>query len=118
MIIDPKDEKLSIVEQCELLKIYRSGLYHKPCAISVDTLEIMKRMDKMYLEDSTRGTRCYSDDLALEGILIGRDRVRTLMRIMGITALCCRPRTTVTDPAKYKYPYLLRGLKVFRSNQV
>jgi putative transposase len=75
-------------------------------------------MDEMYLEDPTRGTRRYVDDLALKGIFIGRDKARSLMRIMNICSIYPKPRTTVIDPTKYKYPYLLRGLKVERPNQV
>jgi putative transposase len=37
---------------------------------------------------------------------------------MGIAAIYPKPRTTVIDKAKYKYPYLLRNLPIVRSNQV
>lgn len=117
-MVDPEHKEFSIVEQCDILKIHRSGLYYKPCKVSADDLTIMRQMDEMYLEDPTRGTRRFSDDLALRGMKVGRDKVRTLMRIMGICAVYCKPRTTVIDPTKYKYPYLLRGLKVSRPNQV
>ena len=38
--------------------------------------------------------------------------------MMGICAIYPKPRTTVIDKSKYKYPYLLRGLSIERSNQV
>jgi putative transposase len=78
----------------------------------------MKAMDEMYYEDPTRGSRRYSSDLSLKGYTIGRDKARSLMRMMCLSVLYCKPRTTVIDPAKYKYPYLLRGLTIRRSNQV
>ncbi len=37
---------------------------------------------------------------------------------MGIIAIYPQPRTTIVDKAAYKYPYLLRGLKVIRLHQV
>jgi putative transposase len=80
-LISEPDE-LSISKQCDLLSISRSTLYYKPCAIHTGDLSIMRIMDEMYLEDPTRGTRRYMDDLALRGIFIGRDKIRTLMRIM------------------------------------
>src|SRR5690625_7928567 len=40
------------------------------------------------------------------------------MKIMRIKTIYCKPRTTVIDPANYKYPYLLRGLQIESSNQV
>ncbi len=40
------------------------------------------------------------------------------MRIMRMKTVYCRPRTTVIDPVRYKYPYLLRNLNINRPNQV
>ena len=40
------------------------------------------------------------------------------MSIQGWRTLYPQPRTSVSDPAKYKYPYLLKDLKIERRNQV
>jgi putative transposase len=40
------------------------------------------------------------------------------MRLQGWQALYPTPRTTRIHPIGYKYPYLLRGLKVERRKQV
>lgn len=109
---------ISVSEQCRLLGLHRSGLYYKPNPASEADLRVMRKMDGMFLEDPTRGTRRYSADLAWAGERIGRDKARTLMRLMGIDALYCRPRTTVSDPAKHKYPYLLRKLDIVKPDQV
>jgi putative transposase len=45
-------------------------------------------------------------------------RLRRLMAIQGWRTLYQEPRTTVSDPTKYKYPYLLKELKIERRNQV
>jgi len=117
-MIDKEREAVSICKQCELLGMARSTLYYTPSMAKDKDLEIMKELDRLYLEDPTRGTRRMSKELKKNGYQAGRYHVRTLMQIMRMKTVYCRPRTTVIDPAKYKYPYLLRNLKIDRSNQV
>lgn len=117
-LIDPGMKQLSIVQQCALLDIQRSGYYYTPRPICSADLGIMRLMDELHLEDATRGTRRLSDELLDRGVDAGREKVRQLMRIMRIKAVYCVPRTTVIDATKYKFPYLLRNLKIARSNQV
>ena len=50
--------------------------------------------------------------------MVGRKHVTTLMKRMGIEALYRKPRTTRKHPQHRVYPYLLRGLKIDRPNQV
>jgi putative transposase len=58
------------------------------------------------------------DLLRGEGIAIGRQRVATMMKRMGIAALYRRPNTSKPAPGHKIYAYLLRGLAVERPNQV
>jgi len=44
--------------------------------------------------------------------------VGTLMRRMGIQALYRKPNTSKKHPTHKVYPYLLRGMKIDRANQV
>lgn len=118
LLIDPMDEKFTIQEQCTMIDLPRSTYYYSNTGVSSEDLELMRKMDEMYLEDPTRGTRRYSDELRAEGYKLGRDRARTLMILMGISAIYPKPRTTVIDKTKYKYPYLLRNLSIERINQV
>jgi len=117
-IIDSTDKTFTIEEQCKLVDLPRSTFYYSEVGVSQEDLAIMRKMDEMYLEDPTRGTRRYSSELQSIGIHIGRDRARSLMQMMGIYAIYPKPRTTVIDKSKYKYPYLLRGLSIERNNQV
>ncbi len=117
-LVDKNLANPGITRQCGLLGLARSTYYHKPTPAGEQDLQIMHTMDRMYQEDPTRGTRRYADDLAHEGYKVGRDKVRRLMQLMAIAAVYCKPRTTVIDPARYKYPYLLRGLAINRANQV
>ena len=67
----------------------------------------MARIDALYLEDPCSGSRRMVDYLAREGIPISRDRVRNLMRRMGLRAIYRKPRTTVPgDPAE-RFPCLV-----------
>ncbi len=56
--------------------------------------------------------------LRRDGIPVGRRHVATLMKRMGIAAIYRRPNTSKPAPGHRIYPYLLRGLKVERPNQV
>lgn len=117
-LIEADHAHLSISRQCRLLSMARSSYYYSPQEWSRQDLALMHRMDRLYQEDPTRGSRRYAADLRREGYHVGREKVRRLMRVMRIKAIYCRPRTTTADPAAYKYPYLLRGLQITRPNQV
>ncbi len=49
---------------------------------------------------------------------VNRKRVQRLMRLMGLEAIYPKPRLSQRDGDHRIYPYLLRGLKVERPNQV
>lgn len=117
-MVSKSDPEFSICEQCILLGLNRSTLYYTPSPMSEKNLEITRVIDELYLEDPTRGTRRMAACLKKRSFDIGRHRTRTLMRIMRLKTVYCKPRTTVIDPNKYKYPYLLRGLLINRPNQV
>jgi putative transposase len=51
----------------------------------------MARIDALYLEDPCSGSRRMVDYLARDGIPISRDRVRNLMRRMGLRAIYQKP---------------------------
>ena len=51
-------------------------------------------------------------------IIIGRDRIRHLMRMLGLAAIYQKPNTSKAAPHHETYPYLLKGLAVVRPNQV
>ena len=61
----------------------------------------------LYLEDPCSGSRRMVDYLAREGIPISRDRVRNLMRRMGLRAIYQKPRTTISGHPSERYPCLV-----------
>ncbi len=70
----------------------------------------MEKLDELFTENPTRGTRRLRQALKKRcGLVAGRDKVRRLMRIMGITAIYPKKNLSVANLAHKKYPYLLRG---------
>jgi putative transposase len=57
-------------------------------------------------------------ELKFLGYNVGRDLVRTLMRKMGIEAIYSKPDLSKPNSEHKIYPYLLRGVKIERPNQV
>jgi putative transposase len=64
------------------------------------------------------GARMLRRQLLAEGIRVGRRHLRTLMRRMGMEALCPQPGTSQRHPDHKVYPYLLRQLVIPHANQV
>src|SRR3984957_17115853 len=64
------------------------------------------------------GARVLRRQLLFEALQVGRRHVRTLMRRMGLEALCPQPGTSQRHPGHKIYPYLLRQLAITRANQV
>src|SRR4051812_18328060 len=117
-MIDPEHPELSVVRQCELVSISRSGFYYQPAGESPLNLELMRLIDVQFLETPWYGSRQMARHLRREGYTVGRKRVRRLMAKMGLAPIYQRPRTTVPHPEHRVYPYLLRDLVVDRPNQV
>jgi putative transposase len=109
---------LAITRQAEALNISRGSIYYLPRPVSAADLVIMRRLDELHLQFPFAGSRMLRGLLAGEGIKVGRRRVRTLMKRMGIEALYRRPRTTKPEPGHKIYPYLLRDMTITRPNQV
>ncbi len=53
-----------------------------------------------------------------EGHLVNEKRIRRLMRLMGLMPIYQKPNTSKAAKGHEIYPYLLRGLRVTRPNQV
>lgn len=109
---------LSVARQCELLGVSRSGFYYEPVGESEATLRLMRLIDEQFMETPFYGSRQMMRHLRRSGHAVGRDRVRRLMRLMGLAAVYQRPRTTVSHPENVVFPYLFRDLTIDRPNQV
>jgi len=96
----------------------RSSIYYRPRPVSPEDLALMRRIDELHLERPFAGARMLRDFLNREGVAVGRRHVATLMKRMGIEAIYRRPNTSKPALGHKIYPYLLRGAKVERPNQV
>jgi putative transposase len=117
-MIEPEHPQLSLLRQCELVSVSRSGFYYRPAGETPLNLALMRLIDAQFLETPWYGSRQMARHLRREGYTVGRKRVRRLMAKMGLTPIYQRPRTTVQHPEHRTYPYLLRDLAIDRPNQV
>jgi putative transposase len=116
--IEPNHTHLSVRRQCELLGLARSSLYYEPAQADPEDLKLMDRLDRLHTEHPFYGSRKLAVALGTPKAPVNRKRVQRLMRVMGLEALYCRPRTTISDREHKVYPYLLRDVPITRPNQV
>jgi len=109
---------LPLTRQSEILELSRSSLYYEAVPVSDRDLELMRLIDEIHLKYPFYGIRRIRNELRDLGHDVGREHVGTLMKKMGIRALCQKPRLSKPHPDHKIYPYLLRGLEITRANHV
>ena len=112
-MLDPVHVEISIRRQCELLDLNRSTYYYEPCGETSENLELMRRMDELYMQRPYFGARRMGRHFG-----ISRERAGRLMRLMGIVAIYPKPKTTRRNKEHKVYPYLLRDITIDRCDQV
>lgn len=117
-MVETDHPRLSISNQCNLLRISRSSFYYEVSGESPFNLKLMRLIDEQFLEDPSYGARQMARHLRRLGYCVGRKRVGRLMQKMGLMAIYQRPRTSKPHPEHKVYPYLLKGLDISRPNQV
>jgi putative transposase len=111
--------EVSVERRCQLLGLPRSTYYRGPASgLRSGDLEMMQRIDKLYMEQPWMGSRSLANHLTTPEAPLGRDRARRLMLIMGIESLAPQPGTSKRQPKHPVYPYLLRGMTIDKPNQV
>ena len=109
---------LSIGKQCALLSISRSSFYYRPKGETALNLALMRRIDEQFLETPFYGVRQMTWHLRNDGHPVNEKRIRRLMRLMGLMPIYQKPNTSKAAKGHKTYPYLLKGLRVDRPNQV
>ena len=118
-MIERDEGALSMRAQCELLGVNRSMLYYQPSGVKASDVAVMHVMDAQYTRTPYYGVERMTAWLHRLGIRIGHNRVRRLLRLMGLEAVYPKPRLSRPGGPDHRlYPYLLRGLIVDRPNQV
>jgi len=117
-MIEPRRPRLSIVRQCDLLTLNRSGVYYRPVPESEFNLSLMRRIDEIFMDCPFYGARQMARHLRREGLHVGRKRISRLMGKMGLMPIYQKPKTSQPHPQHPVYKYLLRDLVIDRPNQV
>ena len=116
-MIDPKDPRLSISRQSEVLGLTRSHHYYKPRPERREDIEEKIKLKEIFLKNPFYGYRKQVLELEREGIFSTPKRVRRLMCELGLKALTPRQMTSIGRKEHPVYPYLLRGKKIRYPNQ-
>jgi len=114
------EAELSVVKQCELAGVTRASWYNRQTIkpASDDDLQVCRLIDEEYTRRPFYGSRRMVLFLKGSGLTVNRKRVQRLMATMGLAGMAPGPNTSKKHPQHKVYPYLLRGVKVVRPNQV
>jgi len=115
-----KESELPVTKQCELLSVNRSSVYYQPAPAPVEDLAVMRALDEIHLLRPFLGSRRLVDELQGKGFTVNRKRVLRLMRVMNLSPIYPKPKTSKPGrgAGHRVYPYLLDGLDIERPNQV
>lgn len=118
-LVEPAHEELSRQRQCELLGLARASYYYEGVAVSAENLRLMNLLDEQYTQTPFYGVRkmtAWLNEVKQESVNV--KRIRRLLRVMGLEAIYQKPRLSQAAAGHRIYPYLLRGVKIERVNQV
>ena len=79
---------------------------------------MMNKLDEQYTRTPFYGVNKMTAHLRGQGYSVGRDRVRGMLRGMGLMAIYRKPRLSRPNPDYQVYPYLLKEVTVEKPNQV
>lgn len=117
-IIEFIHPSLSIREQCQLINLNRSSIYYEAAGENKYNLTLMNLLDEEYTRHPFKGVLRMVAYLKELGHHVNEKRVRRLLRLMGIEAIYPKPNLSQSHSTHKKYPYLLKGLAITKSNQV
>ena len=92
-LIEPHHRWLSVRRQCELLGLSRGACYYRPAPASDEDLTLMRLLDEEFTRHPFYGVRRMRWHLERCGWEIGMDRVRRLLRTMGMMAIYPMPNS-------------------------
>ena len=108
-MIDRTHPGVPLSRQCALLDISRASVYYRPTPTREEDLELMALMDRQYLKTPFYGSRRMKAWLLQQSHPVSRNRVRRLMRLMGLEAIYRRPNTSKADPWAQSLPLPAEG---------
>ncbi len=117
-MIEPENEEISIIRQCELLGINRSVYYYEAVSECQANLDIMRQLDIQYTQTPFYGVLRMHQHILSLGYNVNIKRIRRLLRLMGLMAIYPKKKLSTANPDSKIYPYLLRNIPIERTNQV
>ncbi len=121
-LVESEHPQLSVLRQCELLGLPRASYYYRPehdgNGESDENLFFMRLLDEQFTKTPFYGVEKMTFWLRTQGHMVNPKRVRRLLRKMGLEAIYPKPNLSKANPEHKIYPYLLRGVKIERINQV
>ncbi len=120
MMVSKDHPKVNISQRCKLLSVSRSSLYRKPKGESMLNLKLMEEMDKHFLKHPYKGVPRMHVYLTkdIEYKINYKRTERLFSKVMGLQTVIPGPHTSKPNSKHKIYPYLLRGYKIKRFNEV
>ena len=118
--IEAGHREIPIYRQCELLALNRGSLYYRRSGETSYNEQLMRLLDEQYIETPFYGIDKMTEWLRRQGHCVNHKRIRRLMRQMGLEAVYPRRKRglSVQDKQHKIYPYLLKGVRIIRPDQV
>jgi putative transposase len=116
-MIETRNPAISIKEQCDLLEMARSTFYYESLGESEENILLMRRIDELFTQHPTWGSRKMRDLLRLEGKEVNRKRIQRLMRKMAIQTIFPKKNLSKQNHKNSVFPYLLRDVVIDTPNQ-
>lgn len=117
-LLEPENTQIPLVIQCALLGINRSSYYYKKKEKPSIADELYDIVLALHLKHPYMGARSISDQLKRSGHNIDRRKSSEMMKELKIKTMYPKPNLSLANKTDKKFPYLLTGLEITRTNQV
>lgn len=117
-MIEPAHPHLRVTWQCELLVLAPASSSSQPMPESEEKLRLMRWLAEQETHTPFDGMKKMTGVLRGLGSEVNHKRGARLFRLMGLEAISPKPRLSQPGEHAQRYPYVLRGMRSERVNQV
>lgn len=111
-------DSISIKRQCELIGLNESDYYYSSKPISSTDCKLLHQVDEIYTMHPYFGTRRMIKELEDHGYYVGRDKIRTCYKLLGLETIYPKINLSKRNYQHKIYPYLLRDTVINKINHV
>ena len=104
-MVERAESELPLTLQADLLSVSRASLYYQPRPPSAEEVQFKHRIDEIYTQLPSYGSRKIAAQLQREGMGINRKTVARSMQEMGIAAIYPGPNLSKRNQKEGVYPY-------------